>query len=86
MKLGAGLGRGAQLSVSVVSNRTPGLLRQCLGCLERERADIDLDVTIVDNASGDELAETVADHFPWLRLICNDRNLGFVPARIRPCD
>jgi N-acetylglucosaminyl-diphospho-decaprenol L-rhamnosyltransferase len=70
----------ADLSVSVVSYRTPEHLRQCLSALERERTAIDLDVTVVDNASGDGSVEMVADHFPWVRLICNDRNRGFGAA------
>jgi N-acetylglucosaminyl-diphospho-decaprenol L-rhamnosyltransferase len=68
------------LSVSVVSYRTPALLRQCLGALERERAQMDMDVTVVDNASGDGSAEMVAEDFAWVRLIRNDRNLGFGAA------
>jgi N-acetylglucosaminyl-diphospho-decaprenol L-rhamnosyltransferase len=68
------------LSVSVVSYRTPALLRQCLGALDRDRVAMDLDVTVVDNASGDGSAEMVADQFPWIRLIRNDQNRGFGAA------
>jgi N-acetylglucosaminyl-diphospho-decaprenol L-rhamnosyltransferase len=68
------------LSVSVVSYRTPALLEQCLAALGVERETIDLDVTVVDNASGDGSAEMVADAFPWVRLIRNERNLGFGAA------
>jgi N-acetylglucosaminyl-diphospho-decaprenol L-rhamnosyltransferase len=68
------------LSVSVVSYRTLALLRQCLSALERDRAQIDMDVTVVDNASGDGSAEMVAEQFPWLRLIRNDHNRGFGAA------
>lgn len=70
----------SDLSVSVVSYRTPALLRQCLGALERERSATDLDVTVVDNASGDGSPEMVASEFPWVRLIRNQRNLGFGAA------
>src|SRR5579859_706231 len=73
-------GAVTELSVSVVSYRTPAPLRQCLSALERERAGIELDVTVVDNASGDGSAEMVAEHFPWVRLIRNDRNVGFGAA------
>ena len=62
------------LSVSVVSYRTPALLRQCLSALELQRADLDIDVTVVDNASGDGSADMVASAFPWVRLIRNARN------------
>ena len=68
------------LSVSVVSYRTPALLRQCLSALQRERARTDLDVTVVDNASGDGSPEMVAAEFPWVCLIRNARNLGFGAA------
>ena len=70
----------SDLSVSVVSYRTPALLRECLGALERERSATDLDVTVVDNASGDGSPEMVASEFPWVRLIRNQRNLGFGAA------
>jgi N-acetylglucosaminyl-diphospho-decaprenol L-rhamnosyltransferase len=69
-----------ELAVSVVSYRTPALVRQCLSVLERERSEIAMQVTVVDNASGDGSAEMVADQFPWVQLIRNERNLGFGAA------
>jgi N-acetylglucosaminyl-diphospho-decaprenol L-rhamnosyltransferase len=69
-----------ELSISVVSYRTPVLLRRCLRALEAERGQLDLDVTVVDNASGDGSAEMVQLEFPWVRLIRNERNLGFGAA------
>ena len=72
-----------ELSISVVSYRTPVLLRQCLGALESDRAHMDMDVTVVDNASGDGSAEMVSTEFPWVRLIRNARNAGFGSAHNR---
>jgi N-acetylglucosaminyl-diphospho-decaprenol L-rhamnosyltransferase len=69
-----------ELSVSVVSYRTPGLLRACLESLAQERATLDMEVTVVDNASNDGSAELVATQFPWVRLVRNDRNVGFAAA------
>ncbi len=69
-----------ELSVSVVSYRTPVLLRRCLSALEAERAHLDLEVTVVDNALSDGSAEMVRQEFPWVRLICNERNVGFGAA------
>jgi N-acetylglucosaminyl-diphospho-decaprenol L-rhamnosyltransferase len=72
--------RVTDLSVSVVSYRTPAPLRECLKALERERSLLEMDVTVVDNASGDGSAEMVAADFRWVHLIRNDRNLGFGAA------
>lgn len=72
--------RVTDLSVSVVSYRTPALLRQCLTALEHQRSDLDMDVTVIDNASGDGSADMVASRFAWVRLIRNDRNVGFGAA------
>jgi hypothetical protein len=49
-------------------------------CLE-SFADVDypnLEVIVVDNASGDETVPTVRARFPWATLIVNDDNLGYV--------
>ena len=69
-----------ELSVSVISYRTPVLLKQCLEALEAERTSVDMDVTVVDNASGDGSADMVADQFPWVRIIRNRQNVGFGAA------
>ena len=68
------------LAVSIVSYRTPDLLSRCLSAVEQQRADLDLDVTVVDNASGDGSADLVAERFPWVQLVRNPRNVGFGPA------
>jgi len=66
-----------ELTVSVVSHRTPGLLTRCLETLEIERETVDLEVMVVDNASGDESAELVQARFPRVTLIRNQQNVGF---------
>ncbi len=71
------------LSVSVASYRTPRLLRQCLNALDRERTQLSIEVTVVDNASGDGSVEMVEQDFAWVRLIRNDRNVGFGAAHNR---
>src|SRR5690349_5918463 len=72
----------ADLSISVVSYRTPELLRACLEALATERAGsaLAIEVTVVDNASGDESAALVRTAFPWVRLIENGTNVGFGAA------
>ena len=63
-----------------MSFRTPAYLRRCLLALEEQRAQLDLAVTVVDNASGDGSAELVSQEFPRVRLIRNDQNVGFGAA------
>jgi N-acetylglucosaminyl-diphospho-decaprenol L-rhamnosyltransferase len=68
------------LSISVVSFRTPTTLRQTLSALETARADVDLEVTVIDNASGDGSPEMIDAQFPWVHLVRNQRNVGFGAA------
>jgi N-acetylglucosaminyl-diphospho-decaprenol L-rhamnosyltransferase len=73
---------GADLSISVVSYRTPELVRACLMALAVDRlaSGLAMDVTVVDNASHDGSAEMVRAEFPWVRLIENVTNVGFGAA------
>jgi N-acetylglucosaminyl-diphospho-decaprenol L-rhamnosyltransferase len=71
---------GVDLSVSIISYRTPALLQLCLEAIGRERSALNLEVIVVDNASGDGSPELVETRFPWVRVIRNDRNLGFGAA------
>jgi len=72
----------ADLSISVVSYRTPELLRACLQALAIERSAVGpaLEVTVVDNASGDGSVDLVRAEFPWVRVIENAKNVGFGAA------
>jgi GT2 family glycosyltransferase len=57
-------------------------LRQCLEALHRDiqAGELTIEVTVVDNASGDGSPEVVAREFPWVRLVRNSRNAGFGAA------
>jgi N-acetylglucosaminyl-diphospho-decaprenol L-rhamnosyltransferase len=68
------------LSVSIASYRTPDLLRRCLTAIEDQCESLELQVTVVDNASGDESLELVRSEFPWVEVIANPRNVGFGAA------
>jgi N-acetylglucosaminyl-diphospho-decaprenol L-rhamnosyltransferase len=70
----------ADLAVSIVSYRTPDLLRRCLSELEGQRHDLELQVIVVDNASDDGSAELVEHEFPWMRVLRNETNVGFGAA------
>jgi len=64
------------VSVIIVSYRTPDLLRACLERLGEDPARHPRDILVVDNASGDTSVE-VARGFPGVRVIALNRNLGF---------
>ncbi len=69
-----------ELSISIVTFRTPELLGRCLQALEAERESVLMDVTVVNNASGDGTASLVTARFPWVHLMENRHNVGFAVA------
>jgi GT2 family glycosyltransferase len=56
------------------------LLRRCLASLLRSPQGVNVEVIVVDNASSDGAAAMTAREFPEVRLIRNERNLGFSRA------
>lgn len=73
---------GPLLSVIVCSYKVRELLRDCLNSIY-QAGGIDageLEVIVVDNASGDGSVEMVHREFPTVRLIANEDNRGFSKA------
>ena len=68
-----------ELSVVIVSYRCGALLDECLTSLAANRADVDMDVEVVDNASGDDTVEVSRRH-AWVTTTALDENLGFARA------
>ncbi len=78
-------GRKAQadmtdLSVVIVNWNTKDLLRECLKSILETKADLNIEIYVVDNASSDSSAEMVEKEFPHVGLIRNQVNLGFGKA------
>jgi GT2 family glycosyltransferase len=69
-----------RISVIVVSWNVAKLLNVCLQTLRRDLENIESEVFVVDNASADGSAAMVAADHPWVKLIANDKNLGFAAA------
>ena len=67
------------LAVVIVSWNVRDLLADCLTSVFDSLAgpEIDAEVWVVDNASGDGSAEMVRQRFPQVRLIASGQNLGF---------
>jgi GT2 family glycosyltransferase len=70
------------VTVSIVSFNTRGLLRKCLASLqERQReGEITLEVIVVDNGSTDGSIMMVANEFPWVQTLQSDDNIGYGSA------
>ena len=68
------------LSVIIVSWRVKDLLKQCLKSIYENTADLDFEVLVIDNDSGDGTVEMVEQNFPQVKLIGSKVNLGFAKA------
>lgn len=67
----------ADVDVVIVSYRTPDLVLDCIDSVLAAGAE---SVTVVDNASGDETVERIVAEHPSVRLLVNERNVGYGAA------
>ncbi len=65
------------LSIVLVNFNDASHLPECLSSIETNAAGIDLEVIVVDNASADGSPALVAERFPRVKLIRNEKNEGF---------
>lgn len=78
-----------QVGIVIVTYRCRELALRCLRSIEANLPHLLETTVVVDNASGDETIEAIAQAFPPVRLVANPRNLGFaagVNAGIRALD
>lgn len=68
------------LSLIIVNYNTRELLRQCLLSLRSARAQLELEIFVIDNASRDHSAEMVKQEFAEVELMQNAANAGFAAA------
>jgi N-acetylglucosaminyl-diphospho-decaprenol L-rhamnosyltransferase len=67
--------RDLEVTIATMDNRE--LLRRCLSSLQAACEGLTWRATVIDNRSRDGTAEMVAQEFPWVRITCNQRPLGF---------
>lgn len=67
------------LSICILTHSQPELLPKCVGaCIaEIERAQLEAELIIIDNASCDRYPAKLADIHPRIRIIRNEQNMGF---------
>jgi GT2 family glycosyltransferase len=69
-----------ELSVIIVSFNVRDYLKRCLLSVQNATYNIDCEIFVVDNNSGDGSADMVRDEFPGVNLITNKANKGFSTA------
>jgi GT2 family glycosyltransferase len=67
------------LSVVIVNWNTKDMLRKCLQSLFQGNT-INIEIWVIDNASDDGSVEMVRAEFPRVKLIVNQKNVGFARA------
>jgi GT2 family glycosyltransferase len=68
------------LSIIIVSYNVKEKLRENLKSILASQGDFSFEVFVVDNASIDGSAQMVEEEFPEIKLIKNEKNLGFSKA------
>lgn len=72
--------KDTQLSIVIVSYNVKHYLAQCLDSIARAIGSLRVEVFVVDNHSHDHTVDYIAQHFPWVKIIASDKNLGFAKA------
>lgn len=69
------------LSIIIINYKTPTLLRQCIKSIQKNKPAYPYEIIVIDNNSGDGSVEMIKDDFDnVVKLIANDKNLGFPKA------
>ena len=69
------------VSVVIVNLNGKDMLGPCLESIEKQTYDPEMvEVILIDNASTDGSVAMVREHFPRVRVLVNDKNVGFSPA------
>lgn len=68
------------VSVLVVTHNNRELIADCLDAIERSVVSRELEVIVVDNASGDGTVPAVRRRWPGVQLVTLDANVGFAAA------
>jgi GT2 family glycosyltransferase len=68
------------VSILIINWNTKQLLSDCLRSVYENAGDVEYEVIVVDNASGDGSKEMVKNDFPQVILIENEDNRGFAAA------
>jgi len=73
--------RSLELTISIVSYNVRWLLAECLDSIVACTKGISYEIVVVDNGSDDGTLEMLRQSYPRVRVIANQRNLGFAAAQ-----
>ncbi|MFH1597693.1 MAG: glycosyltransferase family 2 protein [Patescibacteria group bacterium] len=65
------------LSIVILNYKSKGLLKQCLKGIQLIGLQLNYEIIVIDNASGDGSIEMVREQFPRVRLIASPSNCGY---------
>lgn len=69
------------LSIILINYKTPTLLRQCIQSIQKNEPKFNYEIIVIDNNSEDGSVAMIEDDFyESVKLIANDKNLGFPKA------
>lgn len=68
------------LSIIIVSYNTKKILIDCLNSIIKNTKSLNYEIIVVDNASIDGTKEIIRNEFQNIKLIANNKNLGFAKA------
>ncbi len=72
--------RHIDVSILIVSYNTKALTLEAIRSAIDQTKTLDVEIIVVDNASHDGSAKSIAENFPGIHLIALDDNLGFAAA------
>ncbi|MBI5020378.1 MAG: glycosyltransferase family 2 protein [Ignavibacteriales bacterium] len=68
------------LSIIIVNFNTKDLLISCLDSIHKYGQGIRYETIVVDNNSSDGSVSLIENKFPWVKVIRNNKNVGFASA------
>jgi GT2 family glycosyltransferase len=68
------------LSIIIVNWNSKDYLRKCIASIQAWTSGIEYEIVVIDNASFDGCGEMLRQHYPQVRFIQSEKNVGFAKA------
>ena len=69
-----------KVSIIIVSYNVRNLLTECIDSVRKALEGLDGQIVVVDNCSKDDTVDYLSKHYPDVKLIVNEENVGFAKA------